>query len=408
MAADTATKAAAGPSELELKPIEGAARWLGSFLHPLALRMLSMIEQPAETMAGPLTPTDRYFRRDRHRHPRIDPERFMLRVTGVARESTFSLADLQGLPQEQRVLVMECAGNGNHLMGSAGLLGQALWSGPSLATVIEACGGVGEATHFAFHGLDPIAPVRRGYHYGLSWAELTKARALLALEMNGEVLPRPRGFPVRLVVPGIYSMSHVKWLGHIEGKTTAHRGIHNRWVFTNKVRRNGSWAREEVRWIGLKSMITRCQRTDDGWLLTGRAWGGSTGVESVDITTDGGSTWSPAIVHRPSSLFRDQCVALEDGDVAHAWSVFEYRWRPPCPGTFKLGSRARDYHGVQQPFERDADIRGHFDQTAIKWRRVVVPDLPLATPGLLRRPAARPRRHRNDSAPEPATRGARE
>ena len=257
------------PKELTLRPVEGMAKWLGPFAR-FAMRLVSMVEQPLENMSGPLSPVKGYFRRDRHRHPRVDPETYALRVTGVARPRSFTLAELRELPWEERVLVMECAGNGNHVMGSAGLVGQARWSGPSLATVLEACGGPGEATHFAFRGLDPVPLVRRGYHYGLSMQELDQARALLALEMNGEPLPRPRGFPVRMVVPGIYSMSHVKWLGHIEGKTAPHMGIHNRWVFTNKERRDGKWVRVQARWIGLKSMITRCQRIDGGWRQVGR------------------------------------------------------------------------------------------------------------------------------------------
>ncbi len=72
-----------------------------------------------------------------------------------------------------------------------------------------------------------------------------------------------------MVVPGIYSMSHVKWLGHIEGKTRPHMGIHNRLVFTNKVRKDGKWVRVQARWIGLKSMISDCRASADGtgWLL---------------------------------------------------------------------------------------------------------------------------------------------
>lgn len=358
------------PEELELRPMEGLARWLGHTLHRVAFRLVSMVEQPLENMSGPLSPTEGYFRRDRHRHPKVDPETYALRVTGVANPRSFSLDELRALPRQERVLVMECAGNGNHLMGSAGLVGQARWSGPSLATVIEACGGPGPATHFAFHGLDPVPLVRRGYHYGLSLEELGQARALLALEMNGEPLPRPRGFPVRLVVPGIYSMSHVKWLGQIEGKTSPHMGIHNRWVFTNKERRDGKWVRVQARWIGLKSMITRCRRVDDGWQLTGWAWGGGEAVDRVEVTTDGGKTWRTAQLHPPGEYFGD---AMPPEHFERAWAVFDFHWRDPAPGRYLLASRAFGRSGKAQAMEQDPDVKGHFDQTRVKWRRVDVP-----------------------------------
>lgn len=359
------------PQELELRPVEGMAKWLGRFLHPIAFRMVSMIEQRTDTMSGPITPNDGYFRRDRHRHPKVDPTTYTLRVTGVARPRSFDLEALRALPFEERVLVMECAGNGNHLMGSAGLVGQARWAGPSLRTVLEACGGPDEATHFAFHGLDPIPLVRKGYHYGLSLEELEQARALVAITMNGEPLPRARGFPVRLVVPGIYSMSHVKWLGHIEGKSAPHMGIHNRWVFTNKERRDGRWVRVQARWIGLKSMITRCQRTREGWLLTGWVWGGDEPIDRVEVSTDGGATWAQAELHTPEHYFGKDRLRPED--YASAWGVFEYHWKAPASGEHLVASRAHDAAGTSQPLEEDPNVKGHFNQTRVKWRRVAVP-----------------------------------
>jgi DMSO/TMAO reductase YedYZ molybdopterin-dependent catalytic subunit len=226
------------PIELELLAVEGIARWAGR-LRPALFRLFSWVEQPTSTMIGALTPTRPYFRRDRHRQPRIDPITWRLRVNGVHSPRELSLDELRALPQSERICVMECAGNGNHFVGSAGLIGQARWAGPALESVLAACGGPGAATHFAFHGLDPLPLVRRGYHYGLALDELRRAGAIVALSINGEPLPRARGFPARLVVPGIYGMSHVKWLGRIEGKTAPHRGIHNRYWFTNHERRNG-------------------------------------------------------------------------------------------------------------------------------------------------------------------------
>ena len=355
--------------ELDLRPVEGMARWLGPLLHPIAFRLVSMVEQRLETMSGPLTPVQGYFRRDRHRHPTVAADTYALRVSGVTEERSFSLKDLRDLPWEDRILVMECAGNGNHLMGSAGLIGQARWSGPSLQTVIDACGGPGPATHFAFHGLDPIPIIRRGYHYGLSLQELAQSRALLAVEMNGQPLPRDRGFPVRLVVPGIYSMSHVKWLGHIEGKTEPHNGIHNRWVFTNKEKRDGKWVRVQARWIGLKSMVTRCRRSADGWTLTGWAWGGGEEIERVAVSVDGGDTWHDAELHRPDEYFAE----LPPEHREHAWSVWSYTWSSPTPGDYVVASRAFGREGKAQRLEEDPAVRGHFNQTRVKWRRVRVP-----------------------------------
>jgi DMSO/TMAO reductase YedYZ molybdopterin-dependent catalytic subunit len=367
---EAAALAAERPAELPLRPLEGIPRWFGRVLHRVLFRAVSMVEQPQGNMEGPITPNDGYFRRDRHRHPAIDPHTYALRVTGVGRPRSFSLADLRALPQERRVLVMECAGNGNHLMGSAGLVGQARWTGPSLEAVLEACGGPGPATHFAFHGLDPIPLVRKGYHYGLALEELLAARALLALEMNGEPLPRPRGFPVRLVVPGIYSMSHVKWLGHIEGKPAPHQGIHNTWVFTNKRRVGDAWVREQARWIGLKSLVTRALRVEGGWRLTGWAWGGKAPIERVEISTDGGRTWVAAKLHEPGEYFEGE---MPREHFERAWAVFDWVWRDPAPGRYVVSCRAFATDGTAQRLDEDPDVKGHFDQTRVKWREIVIP-----------------------------------
>ncbi|HRI09994.1 MAG TPA: molybdopterin-dependent oxidoreductase [Nannocystaceae bacterium] len=359
------------PEELELRPIEGMPAWLGKGLTRFFLRAVSMEEQSPRGLASMLTPVAGYFRRDRHVHPTIDPAAWRLEITGVAGGRVLTLADLRALPWEERVLVQECAGNGNHVMGSAGLRGQARWRGPSFESLLELCGGPGEATHFAFHGLDRLGPVKAGYHYGLSLDELRRARALVALEMNGAPLSRRHGFPARLVVPKVYSMSHVKWLGRIEGKTSPHLGIHNTFVFTNKELRDGRWQRVQARWIGLKSVISCCRRDGDGWLLIGSAWGGDRPIARVDVTTDGGATWQPAELDRVHEHFA-QDPALRPADLDGGWSLFTYRWRPAA-GEYTIAARAYDDAGAAQRMEEDPQVHGHFNQTRVKWRKVVVP-----------------------------------
>jgi DMSO/TMAO reductase YedYZ molybdopterin-dependent catalytic subunit len=270
-------------------------------------------------------------------------------------------------------MVMECAGNGNHLMGSAGLMAQARFEGPSFEAVLDACGGPGDASHFAFVGVDGRLG-RSGYHYGLSLDELLASRALLAVSINGEALPRARGFPVRLVVPGIYAMSHVKWLAEIVGKTEPHRGIHNRLVYTNKELKDGKWVRVEARWIDLKSMIARCRRNGDGWELAGWAWGGGDSIARVEVTTDGGSTWHDATVQPPEEVVPG-ADEMDTEDLRWAWTRFVYQWRPPRPGTYMLASRAYAPDGTAQPMEEPPHVRGHFNQIRVKWRRVEVPEL---------------------------------
>lgn len=367
------SNALARPLELELEPLQGMPKWFGKGLARLIFRAVSMEEQPLEARYGALSATEGYYRRDRHVHPRVDPDTYELRVTGVAAPRSFSLAQLEAMPRVERVCVMECAGNGNHLMGSAGLMGQARWSGPTLESILDACGGAGRASHFAFRGRDRLWLIKSGYHYGLSLDELRRANAIVAVRMNGEPLSRRHGFPARLIVPRIYSMSHVKWLCHIEGKTSQHKGIHNDFVFTNKELRNGRWERVQARWIGLKSLVTRCQRVPEGWQLSGWAWGGERPIARVEVTTDGGQKWQAATLRRPEALFPGD---LSGDELTGAWSTFSYLWRAPMPGRHVLAARAFDEDDNAQILEEDATVRGHFNQCRVKWRAVTVPPSP--------------------------------
>lgn len=356
---------------LDLRPVGGIPRWLGATALKVVLGALSMQEQPTGSRSGPLSPTSGYFRRDRYLAPTVDPDRYTLDVVGLASPQSLGLSDLAALPQEDRVCVQECAGNGNRLMGSAGLMGQAHFAGPSLRSVIDACGGPGAATHLVFRGLDSLGPIRRGYHYGLSLDEVLEAEALIALRMNGEPLSRRHGFPARLVVPRIYSHSHVKWLARIEGTQAPHGGLHNRLIYVNRERVEGSWVKVEARWIGLKSLVTLCRRRPEGgYELSGWAWGGEHGVDRVTVSTDGGDTWREAKV--TGAAADPTFEGLSDEALSGAWATFAIAWTP-AGGKHRVGARAYDARGGVQELLRRPDVKGDFDQCHVKWRDVVVP-----------------------------------
>ena len=123
---DPADASDAAPEALELHPVDGLPRWLGRRLARAFLRLVSMEENDPLALARMVTPTAGYFRRDRHVHPAVDASSYRLQLSGVHSPLTLTLEDLQALPRETRVCVQECAGNGNHIMGSAGLCGQAV------------------------------------------------------------------------------------------------------------------------------------------------------------------------------------------------------------------------------------------------------------------------------------------
>ncbi len=356
------------PAELYLRPIEGMARWLGARLTAATLGALSMVELPQEERSRMLNSQKDFYRRDRYVHPRLERDSFRLRVVGTSSPGALSYEQLCELPQADVACVAECAGNGNHLMGSAGLMGQAHWQGPRVMDALEACGGPGDARFFAFRGADSKGPLYPAYHYGLSLEELRESGAILALRHNGEVLTRARGFPVRLVAPGIYAQSYVKWLVAIEGLTERHKGIYNDVLYNNKRLEDGHWVKEQARWISLKSVLTRCLRVEGGWELVGWAWGAGLPIEKVLVTTDGGESWHESRLRRLRDVHE-----LPDGADKHAWTEFRYLWPEPAKGRYRLACRAVAEGGQMQPFEEPEDVKGHYDQVRVKWRVVEVP-----------------------------------
>ena len=353
--------------ELELKPLEGLYHWLGPGLARFVLRLLSMEELPRPEQSGLMNSQEGFFRRDRHVHPTITLEDWRLHVGAVAQPRSFSYDELEAMPQQRVACVAECAGNGNHLMGSAGLMGQACWQGPTVSSLIDACGGPGEASHLVFHGSDRLGP-RGAYHYGLSWQEIVESGAILALRHCDEPLTRARGFPVRLVVPGIYAMAYVKWIARIDGLTERWRGFFNDVLYNNKRLVDGLWVKEQARWISLKSVLTRCLRCEEGWELIGWAWGGGQAITRVEVTADGGETWHDAELTTVHSVHD-----LSEPEAQHAWTEFRWRWRGPSPGRHLLASRATNAAGQVQPEAEPPDVKGHYDQVRWKWRAVVVP-----------------------------------
>jgi hypothetical protein len=170
-------------------------------------------------------------------------------------------------------------------------------------------------------------------------------------------------------------MAHVKWVARIDGLTERWQGFFNDIMYNNKRLVDGVWVKEQARWISLKSVLTVCSRCEDGWELTGRAWGGGQPIRRVEITTDGGETWHDATLTTVRSV-----IDLSEPETRHAWTEFSWHWREPAPGRYLLTSRATNAAGQIQPEAEPPDVRGHYDQVRWKWRKVVVPKLATAPP----------------------------
>ena len=181
---------------------------------------------PLEVLREDVTPIGLHYLLIHYDIPQIDPGAWRLEVDGlVGAKLSLDLGTLRGLPAHDVVATMECAGNGRARLAPRPVsqpwlleaVGTGCWRGVRLRDVLEQAGIATGATEVLFTGLD------RGiendeeqlFQRSLSLADATQPEVLLAYELNGVPLPPQHGFPLRLIVPGWYGMTNVKWLSRI-------------------------------------------------------------------------------------------------------------------------------------------------------------------------------------------------
>jgi DMSO/TMAO reductase YedYZ molybdopterin-dependent catalytic subunit len=330
---------------------------------------------PLEALRYPVTPIGLHYLLIHYDVPAVDPEAWRLTVCGE-RELVLSLDDLRARPAAEVTVTMECAGNGRARLDPRPVsqpwlleaVGTARWRGTPLQPLLEEVGVGDGAVEVLCTGLDrgvEGGEPEQAFRRSVPLDEALRDETLLAYEMNGEPLPPQHGFPLRLVVPGWYGMTNVKWLERIELVDTPFAGYQNAWSYRLRqtedeegVPLNRMQPRSLLAPPGVPEFMTRERMVAAGEvLLEGRAWSGLAPVESVEVSSDGGETWSAA--------------ALEpDGGEPWAWRGWTYRWDAE-PGEHVLCCRARDAAGNEQPREPAWNLGGYANN-AVQAVRVTV------------------------------------
>lgn len=209
--------------------------------------------------------------------PFVDPASWSLKVTGlVEREVTLTFEDLLAKPLRELDVTLACVSNevGGDLVGNARWLG---WPVRELLAQAGVRQGADMVLSSSVDGFTASTPLEA----------LTDARgALLAIGMNGQPLPPEHGFPVRLVVPGLYGyVSATKWVTELKVTTFAQDMAY--WT-------SRGWSDHGP--IKRSSRIDTPRRNatvaQDG-VLGGVAWAQGVGVASVEVKLDDGA-WQPA------------------------------------------------------------------------------------------------------------------
>jgi sulfane dehydrogenase subunit SoxC len=319
---------------------------------------------PLEALRYPITPVGLHYLLIHYDVPAVDPTGWSLRIGGhVEHELTLSLEDLRERPHVELAVTMECAGNGRaHLEPRpvsqpwlVEAVGTARWAGTPLRPLLEEAGLRRDgAVEVLFTGLDRGVEreVEQHYQRSLPLDEALRDEVLLAYEMNGVPLPPQHGFPLRLVVPGWYGMTNVKWLASIEVLDRPFDGYQQASAYRLRQAEDEDGApldrmlpRSLLLPPGIPDFHTRERLLEPrAHLLEGRAWSGRAPVERVDVSTDGGGTWAQA--------------ELEPVEERWAWRGWRFRWQAE-PGRHLLSSRARDEAGNEQPLEPVWNLGGY-------------------------------------------------
>ena len=215
--------------------------------------------------------------------PVVDHTGWRLKVHGLV-ESAYEL-DYERLQTDFEVVEMvhtlTCISNevGGHLISTA------VWRGVRLRDVLERAGLQDGIVDVVFRGAE-------GYSDSVPLTEALQEDTLVVFGMNGEALNTKHGFPARIIVPNIFGMKSVKWLTEIEAVDHDYQGY---WMVRG-------WSDEAVVKTQSRFDLPRDKATvRRGSRLAGVAWAGDRGIRRVEISTDRGTTWRPALLKRELS-----------------------------------------------------------------------------------------------------------
>jgi len=320
---------------------------------------------PLEALAYDITPAGLHYLLIHFDIPVVDAASWRLDVGGlVGRELSLSLDDLRSRPSTTHAVTLECAGNGRARLSPRPIsqpwlleaVGTAEWTGVPLRALLEEAGVDDGAVEVVFRGLDHgvEAGSHQYYERSLVLAEAQRDEVLLAYEMNGRPLLPQHGFPLRLVVPGWYGMTSVKWLDRISLVDEPFEGYQQSHSY--RLRQAPGEVGEPLSRMqprslmvppGVPEFATRKRQVEPGPVtVRGRAWSGLAEVARVEVSADGGATWSDAELLPEASRW--------------AWRAWEWAWEAR-PGTYELCCRATDGAGNVQPLEAPWNLGGYIN-----------------------------------------------
>jgi sulfane dehydrogenase subunit SoxC len=297
---------------------------------------------PLADLPGTQTPNALWYEVHYGGIPAIDPTEHRLLVHGLVNHPTlFTLDDLKRFPAVSVTHFLECSGNsfsdwtaatqGKTVQQSHGLTSCGEWTGVPVATVLREVGLAPGGSWMLAEGADAA-----GHDRSIPLAK-AMADGLLAYAVNGEALRPSQGFPLRLLLPGYEGNTNVKWLRRLkigeEPWQTRQETSHYTDLMPDGTARQFTFVMEA------KSVIIHPsggqQLAGPGFVeISGLAWSGRGRILQVEVSTDGGASWSLATLQAPV--------------LPIAWTRFRFPWTWDGKQA-RLQSRAIDETGYVQP-----------------------------------------------------------
>src|SRR5271166_4660721 len=317
------------------------------------------LETPLRYFRTDLTPNDAFFVRWHLSGipTTVDLRTFRLEVGGhVSKPLSLSLRELQSKFEPVSVVALaQCAGNSRGLFEPRvpggqwgnGAMGNARWKGVRLKDVLDAAGVQAGAVQVGLHGLDvPPLPKTPPFEKSLQIDHARGGDVMIAYEMNGEPLPMLNGFPLRLIVPGWYATYWVKALSSV---TVLDQPLKTFWMDKAYRIPDNADANEDhqhlspltipINRMSVHSIFVRPEpdeqlRAGQRYELAGVANDGGDGIRRVEVSHDGGQTWS------------DATLGADLGK--YSWRRWQVWWTPPANGSYRLMVRATTAAGETQ------------------------------------------------------------
>jgi sulfane dehydrogenase subunit SoxC len=313
---------------------------------------------PIHELTGTITPSDLVFERHHAGVAIIDPRRYKLLIHGlVDRPMTFTLDDLRRFPSVSRVHFLECSGNGRTAYRDPkpeltpqladGLTSNGEWTGVPLSLLLRETGVRDAARWFLAEGGDAARLSRS--------IPIEKAHddALVVYAFNGEPLRPANGYPVRLFLPGYEANTCIKWLRRIKLIDQPNMSRDETSKYTDPLP-NGT-ARQFSFVMDAKSTITYpatpARLAGPGWVpISGIAWSGRGRIARVDVSTDGGKTWTSAelqepVLRRAHTRFRLMWEWTGKAATLMSRAVDETGYVQPTLAVFEAGrGKGTDFH----------------------------------------------------------------